>query len=260
MSLLDLEKIHKINNLEITGVAHFGAHLGQEVRFYKLLNYSNIHLFEPQKEIYKLLKKSFSDDKDIQIYNIGLGSEDTSKELYLSPSNFGESASVLKPTGHLDYHPEIEFKNTEIIKIKPYDDFELKKVNYLNIDVQGYELDALIGSQNSLKKYVEYIHIEISRKEMYQDSVLKDELDNYLKNFGFIRVHTRWASSKIPWGDAFYIKKNKISRLKIILLIIKKFFENFRIYYYFIDPYRSFMSWKYKKKQIIKKYINSNNN
>ena len=44
---------------------------------------------------------------------------------------------------------------------------------------------------------------------MYEGSVLKNQLDSYLKSFGFIRVSTRWASSKIPWEDAFYIKKTK---------------------------------------------------
>lgn len=257
MSLLDLEKIHKINKLEITGVAHFGAHLGQEVSMYKILNISNIHLFEPQNKIYKLLEKSFFNDKDIKVYNVGLGSKVTEKQLYLSPTNLGESASVLKPSGHLDYHPEIEFKNTEIIKIIPYDNFDLKSVNFLNIDVQGYELEALIGSQHSLKKYVDYIQVEINRKAMYEDSVLKNELDNYLHELGFIRVYTKWASSKIPWGDAFYIKKNKVNSFKKLLLTINKYLENFSMYYLFIDPYRLFMSWKYNKKQLIKKYIKS---
>ena len=77
-----------------------------------------------------------------------------------------------------------------------YDEFNLVDVNYLNIDIQGYELEALKGSENGLKNYVDYIYIEISREEMYEESVLKNELDSYLKDFGFLRVTTKWAVLK----------------------------------------------------------------
>ena len=255
MSLLNLTKLNDTYNLKVKGVAHFGAHTGEEVEEYKKLNYKPIHLFEPQKKLFKKLEESFLRDKDIFLYNVGLGSENTNLKLFLSPSNESASASLLKPTGHLEYHPEIIFEDTENIEICSYDQFDLSYVNFLNIDIQGYELQALKGSENSLKKYIEYICIEISREEMYEDAVLKNQLDSYLKDFEFIRVSTRWASSKIPWGDAFYIKKVKVNTYKKILTVVNKFFEDFKFYYLFIDPYRKFISWKYKKKQNIKKHL-----
>ena len=255
MSLLDLVKLSNVYNLKVKGLAHFGAHKGEEVEEYRKLNYSPIHLFEPQKKLFKQLEKSFSRDEDVFLYNVGLGKENITSKLFLSPSNDGASASLLKPSGHLKYHPEIKFEDTENIEIRKYDEFDLSNVNYLNIDIQGYELEALKGSENSLNKYIKYICIEISRKEMYEGSVLKNQLDSYLKSFGFIRVSTRWASSKIPWGDAFYIKKTEVSTFRKILRVINKFLEEFNLYYFFIDPYRKFNSWKYQKKQIIKKKL-----
>lgn len=35
MSLLNLTKIYEVFNLKVKGVAHFGAHLGEEVVEYK---------------------------------------------------------------------------------------------------------------------------------------------------------------------------------------------------------------------------------
>ena len=256
MSLLDLTKINNVYKLKVKGVAHFGAHLGQEVKEYKKLNYTNIHLFEPQKKLFKKLEESFSIFEDVYLYNVGLGKEKITSKLYLSSSNEGASASLLKPSGHLEYHTEIIFEDTEDVEIYSYDGFELKNVNYLSIDIQGYELEALKGSENSLKNYIDYIYIEISREEMYEGAILKNELDSYLEKFEFIRVSTRWASSKIPWGDAFYIKKTEVNAYKKILLFFNKFFEEFRFYYLFIDPYRKFNSWKYQTKQKIKKILN----
>jgi FkbM family methyltransferase len=255
MSLLNLTKINDNYNLKVKGVAHFGAHLGEEVKDYKKLNFTNIHLFEPQKKLFKKLEKSFSIFEDIYLYNVGLGEKKITTEIYLSPSNEGASASLLKASGHLEYHPEIIFEGKESVEIYSYDEFDLKNVNFLNIDIQGYELEALKGSENSLKNYIDYISIEISRKEMYEGAILKNELDNFLENFEFIRVSTRWASSKTPWGDAFYVKKTEVYNYKKILLFCNKFFEEFNFYYLFIDPYRKFDKWKYKTKQNIKKKL-----
>ena len=53
------------------------------------LNYTNIHLFEPQKQLFKKLCESFSEDNEINLYNVGLGNQKAIKKLNLSPNNKG---------------------------------------------------------------------------------------------------------------------------------------------------------------------------
>ena len=53
--LISLNYLIKKYGLEISGISHFGAHLGQEVDKYIENNIMNINLFEPQKQIYKKL-------------------------------------------------------------------------------------------------------------------------------------------------------------------------------------------------------------
>ena len=77
MSLLNLTKLNDTYNLKVKGVAHFGAILVEEVEEYKNLDYKPIHLFEPQKKLFKKLEQSFSGDRNIFLYNVGLGSENT---------------------------------------------------------------------------------------------------------------------------------------------------------------------------------------
>ena len=47
----------------------------------------------------------------------------------------------------------------------------------------------------------------LSKRPSYEDLV--NELDDYLKQFGLVRVETKWTDFK--WGDAFYIKHNLIN-------------------------------------------------
>ena len=46
---------------------------------------------------------------------------------------------------------------------------------------------------------------EVNRVDVYKNCAKVDELDEFLKSFGFIRVETTWDG--ITWGDALYIKQ-----------------------------------------------------
>ena len=76
--------------------------------------------------------------------------------------------------------------------------------NFLNIDVQGYELEVFKGAFESLKN-IDYIISEVNRDEVYENCPHIDELDKYLSQLNFKRVETDWAGNS--WGDALYVKK-----------------------------------------------------
>ena len=128
--LIDLNKLIKKYKLKIIGVAHFGAHLGQEVSIYNELNIKNVHLFEPQKKIFDTLKKNLGTKPNIKFYNYGLGSENKIVQLYLDESD-GQSSSILQPLMHLEMNPNVSFQGKEDIEIKRYDDLFIDKVNFL---------------------------------------------------------------------------------------------------------------------------------
>lgn len=254
--LLNLSLLHKKYKLKIIGVAHFGAHLGQEVNQYRELGINNIHLFEPQKIIFEELVSNFKNENGLYFYNFGLGSENSTVNLNLAPSNGGLSASILKPEDHFKYYPKIEFTGIEKINICKYDELGIKNINFLNIDIQGYEMNALKGSVNVLKNEIEYIFIEISRKPLYKDSALVKDIDNFLSDFDFLRVATKWASSKVPWADSFYIKKSKLNTKQLFQARILIFFQKFSLFYSLIDPYRKTKKTWYKVKQKLKYLLN----
>jgi hypothetical protein len=77
--------------------------------------------------------------------------------------------------------------------------------NFLNIDVQGFELEVLRGAAETLN-YVDYILTEVNREELYEDCVLVEELDEFLDAYGFVREETSWGGGS--WGDAFYVKND----------------------------------------------------
>ncbi|WP_447516023.1 FkbM family methyltransferase, partial [Clostridioides difficile] len=63
--------------------------------------------------------------------------------------------------------------------------------NFINIDVQGYELEVFKGGIETLKN-IDYIYSEVNRAQLYKGCVLVEELDQFLEIYGFKRVGTWW--------------------------------------------------------------------
>jgi hypothetical protein len=76
--------------------------------------------------------------------------------------------------------------------------------NFVNLDLQGAELDALRGFGAYLAP-VQYIYTEFCSRPLYADAALRPELHAFLESVGFREVQSREVRQ--GWGDAFYIRK-----------------------------------------------------
>jgi hypothetical protein len=82
--------------------------------------------------------------------------------------------------------------------------FDFKEYNFINIDVQGYELEVFKGASNMLNK-IDFIISEVNRDELYENCAKVDEIQSYLSAYGFVMVEVSWDGG--TWGDALFIKK-----------------------------------------------------
>jgi len=217
--LINFTNLKKKYDMNIKGIIHVGAHYGREFPEYLKNNIKIIHGFEPVKKNYKMLSKNVKKLKgQIKIYPFALGNQNKNKiEIFVSDNNEAQSSSFLKPLLHLDQFPEITFNKSEIVKIKRLDDFKIRNSNFMNIDVQGFELEVLRGAEKTLKE-IDYVYCEINTAETYKKNPLIKDIDNYLKRYKFLRVETFFLNykkfffsfkKKLTWGDALYIKNFK---------------------------------------------------
>jgi FkbM family methyltransferase len=205
--LLSFSEINKKYNLNINGIIHIGAHYGEEIYEYIENDVDNIVFFEPVSQNYDTLTKKIENIRDkkciIKSHKLALGNHNKVVTMNLS-SNENQSSSVLVPKKHLINHPNVLFNGTEEVKMVKLDSFGYKKYNFINIDVQGYELEVFKGAKNTLHN-VDYVYCEVNRDEVYEDNAYVEEIDEFLKQYNFQRVETNWAGG--IWGDAFYIKR-----------------------------------------------------
>jgi FkbM family methyltransferase len=192
--------------MNIKGVVHIGAHYGEEIQEYVDNGIQKITVFEPLSKNFEVLAERLQNvNADIQGYQVALGSQKGTATMYLS-SNEAQSSSILKPKEHLEQHPDVSFDGTEEVEVSVLDKFDLGDANFINMDVQGYELEVLKGGKNTLKN-IDYVYCEVNRGEVYENNAMIGDIDEYLGEYGFERVETYWPETWYKWGDALYIKK-----------------------------------------------------
>lgn len=203
--ILNFTELKKKYSMNISGIIHVGAHYGEEIEEYIYNGIQDIILFEPLTECFDILEKRVSNlNANIEAHQVALGSSSGKVKMYLS-DNKKQSSSILKPKVHLTHHPHVKFNGTEEVEINILDNYNTKKFNFLNMDVQGYELEVLKGGIETLN-HVDYIYCEVNRDELYEGNAYVQDIDNFLLNYNMIRVETKWEGEL--WGDALYIKKN----------------------------------------------------
>ena len=192
--------------MNISGVIHIGAHYGEEIPNYVKVGIKNIILFEPLGENFKVLKKNISPYLNLNIkkYQVALGNQNTTITMNLSSNNL-ESSSILKPKQHLNLYPDITFDRTEEVELQKLDDYNCKNYNFINMDVQGYELEVLKGAKDTLN-HIDYVYCEVNRDEIYEGNAYIEDIDKYLSKYNMRRVETSWWYDS-DWGDALYIRQ-----------------------------------------------------
>ena len=122
-----------------------GAHIGFW-SFYLSKNFEMVHAFEPVKDFRDCFNLNVK-AKNIKLYDCALGKEDSFISMEIDQSNSGKTHIKNQDT-------------TNKIPIKKLDDFNFTKIDFIKIDVEGYEEFVIQGGIETLKKNRPLIIIE----------------------------------------------------------------------------------------------------
>jgi FkbM family methyltransferase len=203
--LLSFKLLKKKYNMKIKGIIQIGAHYGEEIPDYIDCGIQDMVMFEPLEENFNILADKVKDlNANIEGHQVALGSEPGTTTMYVS-DNEKQSSSILKPKVHLTHHPHVKFPTMEDVEVSCLDNYDCHEYNFINMDVQGYELEVLKGATKTLEK-VDYVYCEVNRDEVYENNAYVEELDEFLAQYNMERVMTSWEGQ--IWGDALYVRKN----------------------------------------------------
>ena len=190
------------------GILHIGAHEMEERADYLSLGVNKIIWVDGNLDLVEKCRTSIDESHERMLHALVYSEDDL--EFDFKITNNSQSSSILEFSKHKEYHPQVEFIRSIKMKSRRVDSLlreELVSPNdfdFVNIDIQGVELQALLGFGDYLAG-VKYVYTEINAGEVYKDNDSLEDLDFFLNQKGFDRVET--YITPYEWGDALYIKK-----------------------------------------------------
>ena len=207
------KKIIKIDSFIDVG-SHNGTYTDLIIKNFKV---NKVLMFEPQKYIFKKIKKKYKYTKFIKIFNCAISSKNKLQKIYINNHDLTSSLTKLDETNPylkrkaklfaLNNNKSLIKESYNIKTVRLNDVIKknnIKKINLLKIDTEGHELEVLQGLNKSIK-YTQFILIEFHRDKIYFNYNPR-KIHNYLIKNNFVLEDT-FRFPFTYWEDRLY--KNK---------------------------------------------------
>ena len=157
---------------KIEYIIDVGAHVGLWSRpMIRRANTKYIWAFEPNKSVRECYVLNMGGFDNYSIFPVALGHKNTKGYLNVETDN----------SGNTNVHPT-KSGNTEI---RTLDSYNFKNVDYIKVDVEGFEYNFLQGATNTLNRCRPFVHLEMKSKNM---RTTKEEFKRFMKNIGYNEV------------------------------------------------------------------------
>lgn len=175
-----------------------GANIGEIT--YSLAQFcQTVHSFEPVQNTYALLEKNVEQNRltNVKTYNMGLGAVHETAEISLSNNTCGANARVAGKTK----------SSTQTMQILPLDSLNLTTVDIIKIDVEGYELDVLVGGEQTILRDLPIIQLEVYEPALKRARRNIQDIYDWLSARDFVPCYVKYR--RITQESNQYVKTPK---------------------------------------------------
>lgn len=204
--LIPLDTLIRAHGIRPTGVLHLGAHLCEEAKDYHKARAGKVWWVEALPDLAEECGRQVDRYPQQTVINACVGADDGT-EVTFHRANNGMSSSVLDLGTHRQSSPDVSYVSDEpmiTVTVDTLADTHRIRADFLNADLQGYELEALKGAERFLRR-VKYIYTELNWTYVYEHGALIGEMDAWLGERGFVRYDTVMAG-RAGWGDGIYAR------------------------------------------------------
>lgn len=123
-----------------------------------------MHAFEPVH--CKYFKENTNHLDNVTLYEHAVSNHEGTVDMFINKQNSGGCAVVHE--GIIDYlYRKNMVVNSTPFPCKPLDHYNFKDVDFIKIDVEGYNIPVIEGMKNLLENNNPVLHIEIANDEKY---------------------------------------------------------------------------------------------
>tara|TARA_Y100000590_G_scaffold450631_1_gene590609 strand:- start:9217 stop:9921 length:705 start_codon:yes stop_codon:yes gene_type:complete len=206
-----------LKKIKINFFLDVGAYLGTYTDLVlKNNNSSKALIFEPQDDIYRILKHRYKKNKNIKVFNYAISNKIGARKLYINKHRL--TSTFLKfnlQNNYLNYKAKLfgstirgMTKNIKIVKTKTLKKIikenKIKKIDLIKIDTEGHEFEVLKGIGSKIRL------VKCFLLEFHQDSIYHSynpkKIHRYLVKNNFV-LKKIYSFPFTTWEDRFYINK-----------------------------------------------------
>jgi len=188
-----------------------GANYGQTIdEIISVFENYEINSFEPSPAVFEFLRNKTSKMEKINIWNCGIGS--SAKPLLLNENTHQNMSSFLEigkdGWGSIDHTTSVPVTTID----KFCEEQNIKRIDVLKIDTQGFELEVFKGAKNSMENNrIGLLYFEVTFIDMYKGIPTFGELYDFAINNGFelITIYPiKYKNNLAGWTDVLFKHKS----------------------------------------------------
>ena len=184
-----------------------GAQFGEDTQWMsQMWPTGKIYSFEPSPESFAALQEVANKNHNVTATQCALSNTKGEFVFYLA----GGASSLLRPQDSFNtdyFHSDLDHPITvEVITLDEWAHNNIvDSIDFLWLDMEGNELNALQGGLNSLKN-VKLIYTEVNLQRFWEHCVMYSELTSWMNEHGFIEI---WSDITPDWhGNVLFINTN----------------------------------------------------
>ena len=174
--------------------------------------------FEPQPQTFSKLNRTIEKNNFTHciIKNFGLGQEDDELAFYEDVSGNNGGSSFVKEESSVQDKiiPSLPIKNGDTV----LDNLKIHKLDFIKIDVEGFEFEVFKGIKNNIKKYSPIILMEWHASTTGRDFINNDVFDTILADYEVVALESKypwWVESKF-WSIRGIVDRRLLEKFDLI--------------------------------------------
>jgi FkbM family methyltransferase len=199
-------------------VIDVGANIGYYTTiFSKFSQNGTVYAFEPDAINFSLLQRNCDTNKlhNVKLFNCACGNVNKTESIYISKDNKGD---------HRTYKVDGEERESNHIKMIRLDDFlpTIPKLDFVKLDIQGYEFEAIRGMNDLITKHKPIILLEFWPAGLIANNEKPQGFLEYLCDLNYdvhslSSIDNNYKLEKVDIVDHMSISETSKNDLNIVL-------------------------------------------
>lgn len=180
-----------------------GGNIGQHSLYMsRVAEKGSVDVFEPLPRLVSQIQESIAKNNitNIHVHNMALSDTEGVMEMHINNLNIGMSTLMSRD----------DFSETESVQVKVFDDVWKDRgvVDFIKMDVEGYEYNVLKGMKKTLEAYHPVMLIEFSPALYKSMNIKSRDILEYLFNLGY-RIYDNDSDNAevLPQGIDVFLEK-----------------------------------------------------